>query len=361
MVWECGISGDNVPSTMDKNCVVRKSINNTRESRMESQIETIVSKFATNIQKNIISITQMIKTIKEKIQILRETYVDLIEKNNHKQIFLFCLESFNFQNKTMMYEVDHLQKTFNMLLNRTYRDYYKLYNIILKLFEEYKLENKTQKTHPEYRDLDINAEFSLEEISEIHNDVIYLTCVLIDKYKESEEMIRQYKTKSKTGIYIINLINTIEYDNAILKDQIDLYINYLLFFQDTQTTYLSKLKHKTDNFLKEIDNDITFKEEEPNVEELNTEEPKDDLIKEEEQKKNEKKDEQKKEEPKKDEPKKDEPKKEEPKDNNLVSGDENNTVGIDSSEMHENIGIIVYENPLNSETQKIEKRRGRRI
>ena len=317
---------------------------------MESQIETIVSKFATNIQKNIISITQMIKTIKEKIQILRETYVDLIEKNNHKQIFLFCLESFNFQNKTMMYEVDHLQKTFNMLLNRTYRDYYKLYNIILKLFEEYKLENKTQKTHPEYRDLDINAEFSLEEISEIHNDVIYLTCVLIDKYKESEEMIRQYKTKSKTGIYIINLINTIEYDNAILKDQIDLYINYLLFFQDTQTTYLSKLKHKTDNFLKEIDNDITFKEEEPNVEEpnveeLNTEEPKDDLIKEEEQKKNEKKDEQ----------------KEEPKDNNLVSGDENNTVGIDSSEMHENIGIIVYENPLNSETQKIEKRRGRRI
>ena len=326
---------------------------------MESQIETIVSKFATNIQKNIISITQMIKTIKEKIQILRETYVDLIEKNNHKQIFLFCLESFNFQNKTMMYEVDHLQKTFNMLLNRTYRDYYKLYNIILKLFEEYKLENKTQKTHPEYRDLDINAEFSLEEISEIHNDVIYLTCVLIDKYKESEEMIRQYKTKSKTGIYIINLINTIEYDNAILKDQIDLYINYLLFFQDTQTTYLSKLKHKTDNFLKEIDNDITFKEEEPNVEELNTEEPKDDLIKEEEQKKNEKKDEQKEEQ--NEEPKKEEPKKEEQKDNNLVSGDENNTVGIDSSEMHENIGIIVYENPLNSETQKIEKRRGRRI
>lgn len=302
----------------------------------------------------------MIKTIKEKIQILRETYVDLIEKNNHKQIFLFCLESFNFQNKTMVYEVDHLHKTFNILLNRTYRDYYKLYNIILKLFEEYKLENKTQKTHPEYRDLDINAEFSLEEISEIHNDVIYLTCVLIDKYKESEEMIRQYKTKSKTGIYIINLINTIEYDNAILKDQIDLYINYLLFFQDTQTTYLSKLKHKTDNFLKEIDNDITFKEEEPNVEELNTEEPKDDLIKEEEQKKNEKKDEQK-EELKKEEPKKEEPKKEEPKDNNLVSGDENNTVGIDSSEMHENIGIIVYENPLNSETQKIEKRRGRRI
>ena len=225
---------------------------------MEASIEKIVADFATNIQHNITNITHTIKIVKDKIQILRDIYGDLIEKNNHKQIFLFCLESFNFQNKTLLYESDHLHKTFIMLLNRTYRDYYKLYNIILKLFDEYKLENKTQKKHPEYRDLDVNADFSLEEISNIHDDVIYLTCVLIDKYKESEAVIRQYKTKSKTGIYIINFINTIEYDNAILKDQIDLYINYLFFFQDTQTTYLSKLNKKMVGFLNEIEEDIKF-------------------------------------------------------------------------------------------------------
>jgi hypothetical protein len=282
---------------------------------MESQIEKIVGEFTTNIQRNIISITHTIKTIREKINILRETYVDLTEKNNHKQIFLFCLESFNFQNKTMLYEVEHLHKTFNILLNRTYRDYYKLYNIILKLFEEYNLENKNQKSHPEYRDLDINSEFTLEQISDIHDDVIYLTCVLIDKYKESETMIRQYKKQSKTGIYIINLINTIEYDNAILKDQIDLYTNYLLFFQDTQTTYLSKLNNKIDCFLQEINQDITFqKEDEPKVEEPKVEEPKVEEPKVEEPKVEEPKvDEPKADEPKMDEPKADEPKMEEPK------------------------------------------------
>ncbi len=283
---------------------------------MESQIEKIVGEFATNIQKNIISIAQTIKTIREKIQILRETYVDLIDKNNHKQIFLFCLESFNFQNKTMMYEVEHLHKTFNILLNRTYRDYYKLYNIILKLFEEYNLENKNQKSHPEYRDLDINSEFTLEQISDIHDDVIYLTCVLIDKYKESETMIHQYKKQSKTGIYIINLINTIEYDNAILKDQIDLYINYLLFFQDTQTTYLSKLNNKIDCFLQEIHNDITFQKDEPKEDLIKTPESNtDELTKVEEPKEEEPKEEEpKEEEPNTDEPNTDEPKDEEPKD-----------------------------------------------
>ena len=230
------------------------------QEEMEANIEKIVANFETNIQYNIINISNTIKVVKNKIQILRDIYIDLIDKNNHKQIFLFCLESFNFQNKTLLYESDHIHKTFIILLNRTYCDYYKLYNIILKLFDEYKLENKTQKKHPEYRDLEVNTEYSLEEISNIHDDVIYLACVLIDKYKESEALICKYKTKSKTGIYIVNLINTIEYDNAILKDQIDLYINYLFFFQDTQTTYLSKLNNKIVGFLNEIEEDINLQD-----------------------------------------------------------------------------------------------------
>lgn len=306
---------------------------------MEASIEKIVADFATNIQHNITNITHIIKIVKDKIQIMRDIYGDLIEKNNHKQIFLFCLESFNFQNKTLLYESDHLHKTFIMLLNRTYRDYYKLYNIILKLFDEYKLENKTQKKHPEYRDLDVNADFSLEEISNIHDDVIYLTCVLIDKYKESEAVIRQYKTKSKTGIYIVNFINTIEYDNAILKDQIDLYINYLFFFQDTQTTYLSKLNKKMESFLNEIEDDIKFQDE---TEEMISESQDEQVIN---QVTNQ------------DEPVTNQ-------DNQVINQDEN-LVGINSTELNENIGISIQENPMlvNTETQNSktvnEKRRMR--
>lgn len=317
---------------------------------MEANIEKIVADFATNIQKNILNITSTIKIVKDKIQILRDIYTDLIEKNNHKQIFLFCLESFNFQNKTLLYEADHFHKTFNILLNRTYRDYYKLYNIILKLFDEYKLENKTQKKHPEYRDLDVNAEFTLDEISNIHDDVIYLTRVLIDKYKESEALIRQYKTKSKTGIYIINLINTIEYDNAILKDQIDLYINYLFFFQNTQTTYFEKLDTKLMSFLNEIDQDIKFQNpDEPVVE--------DDVIVEEDAKKNEIIV----------ETKKNEVTNVDVKNENTINGEGkkedtaeiDTSFGISSNEIVENIEINVAEK-TNDENKNDKRRGGRR-
>lgn len=227
---------------------------------METTIDTITTDFSTKIQQNITSIDTTIKTIKEKIQILRNIYIELTELNGHKQIFLFCLETFNFQNKMMINETDHLHKSFNMLLNRTYRDYYKLYGIILKLYEDYKLENPTTQKHPEYKDLDINTEFTLEQITNIHSDVICLTSTLILKYREGERVISGYRTKSRTGIHIINLINTIEYDNSILKDQIQLYINYLTFFQETQYNYFSKLDQKMKAFLEEIKKDINFQE-----------------------------------------------------------------------------------------------------
>ena len=230
------------------------------ENTLENTIETNKNDFSSNTQETIKSIDATIKTVKEKIQILRNMYVELTESNGHKQIFLFCLETFNFQNKMMLNETDHLHKTFNMLLNRAYRDYYKLYGIILKLFEEYKLENPTSQKHPECKDLDTNTEFTLDEITNIHNDVVSLTSALISKFREGERIISGYRTKSRTGIHIINLINTIEYDNSILKDQIQLYLNYLTFFQETQYNYFIKLDQRMKTFLEEIMRDIKFQE-----------------------------------------------------------------------------------------------------
>lgn len=227
---------------------------------MENTIESNKKDFSSKTQETIKSIDATIKTIKEKIQILRNMYIELTESNGHKQIFLFCLETFNFQNKMMINETDHLHKIFSMLMNRTYRDYYKLHGIILKLFEEYKMENSTNQKHPECKDLDINTEYTLDEISNIHNDVTCLTSVLIEKYREGESVINNYRTKSRTGIHIINLINTIEYDNSILKDQIQLYINYLTFFQETQYSYFLKLDQRMKTFLEEIVKDINFQE-----------------------------------------------------------------------------------------------------
>jgi hypothetical protein len=132
------------------------------------------------------------------------------------------------------------------------------------------------------------------------------------------------------GFSLSNFLNTLVHENKLLYEQIELYVNYMCFFQISQKKQLKNIYSKIIDFDKEIDENININKtysiddiEIDNIQldsldndtnnlslliqdkEMNTlEEP----IEEEP-----KKEEPKKEEPKKEEPKKEEPKKEEPK------------------------------------------------
>ena len=95
-------------------------------------IEKLKVNFANliTIKKNI---TKTKTTIGEQINKLKSVYNDLIKANN-KKIFLFCLDSFFFQYKTFLMEIDHIDKTRTMINNRMYCDYYKLFKIIIIFF-----------------------------------------------------------------------------------------------------------------------------------------------------------------------------------------------------------------------------------
>jgi len=211
--------------------------------------------------KNIVDKIVEIKTaIKKKLSQLKEIHTDLIKDNDSKKIFLICLESFHFQYKAMHFDSDNLHRNFLMLTNRAYCDYYNLYNMLHKLFEDYKIDIPTLTHHLIYNDLEPFCEYSLENIYLVHDNAVELITCLIGKLRENELSINKYKSKSQSGIRIVNFINTLEYDNKILRDQIELYTNYCTFFQDTQLKYFIKLLDKIKTLQDEIDEDVQFHE-----------------------------------------------------------------------------------------------------
>ena len=218
-------------------------------------------------------IVEMRAAIKKKLSQLKEIHAELINDNDSKKIFLICLESLHFQYKAMLFDSDNLQRNFLMLTNRAYCDYYNLYNMLHKLFDDYKIDIPTFTQHPVYNDLEPFAEYSLENIYLMHDNAVELITCLISKLRENELSVNKYKSKSQTGIRIANFINTLEYDNKILRDQIELYTNYCTFFQDTQLKYFTKLLNKIKNLQDEIDEDIKFHEtpwDETNINEKDT-------------------------------------------------------------------------------------------
>jgi hypothetical protein len=214
-----------------------------------------------NVKDTIGKIVEIKITLKRKLAQLKEIHDDLIKDNGSKKIFLICLESFHFQYKVMIFDTDNLHRNFLLLTNRAYCDYYNLYNLLHKLFEEeYKIDIPTTKKHLVYNDLEPFSEYKLDDLYLVYENAFELLTCLIGKLRENENLVKKYKSKSQSGIRIDNFINTLEYDNNILRDRIDLYTNYFDFFQNTQLKYFTKLLEKITALQKDIDSDIQIHE-----------------------------------------------------------------------------------------------------
>ena len=211
---------------------------------------------------NIVSLkTEIARTkiqVSEKLQHLKDIYSEL-SKTNTKKIFLFCLDSFYFQYKTFAIEMDNIDRFRILMNNRMYCDYYKLYNIILtniKENNEITLVESEIKTFPPYKDLEPFQEYKIEDIKDIHENILLLINKLHTFSTSKKYNIDHYNEKHHIGFSISNFINTLEYENRLTNEQISLYINYLSFFHISQKKQVQRLFSRINDFHKEVNDNI---------------------------------------------------------------------------------------------------------
>ena len=196
-----------------------------------------------------------------KISRFKTIYDEMIHLNNAKKHFLVCLEALHFQYKMFVAEQESLTKTMALLVNRVYRDYYHYYNAIVKELAKYEVSQPVvEKQHLVYKDTEPNAEFQAEDIALVFDNIVVLLNSISLKYNENEMVIQQYKTRSTTGIFIGNLINTLEYDNSVLDDHAKLFFKSVEFTIRTQSAYFAKLLKRFQSSVEDIDGEVSFHE-----------------------------------------------------------------------------------------------------
>lgn len=206
-------------------------------------------------------IAKVKKVVVDKLSQLKEVYNDLI-KTNTKKIFLFCLDSFYFQYKTFAMEIEHIDRYRALMNNRMYCDYYKLYNIIVSHIKE----NKTDididqiefKSYPAYKDLEPFQEYKIEDIKDIHENILRIITELYKQTYSKGDSIQHYNENHKVGFSISNFLNTLEYENRLLREQISLYMNYVSFFHISQKRQLNRLHSRMQEFYREVDENINI-------------------------------------------------------------------------------------------------------
>jgi hypothetical protein len=232
------------------------------------QIETFKSSFNDILQYHY-QITEVRSVIKNKLNELKQLYGKLVKRNN-KKIYLFCLDSFYFQYKTLAVELDNIQRYITMMNNRIYGDCYKLYHIILVENSShdtdiYQLLSDFKKYTP-YKDLDPFHEYKMSEIIRIHNDILRTLNHLHVRFLKKEYSISEYHDSISSGMSIGNFMQTLSYENTLMKEQLLLYVNYLTFFHKSHNGYLIKLFTRIQSFQNEIDEEILSNNQQTNQE-----------------------------------------------------------------------------------------------
>ena len=210
-------------------------------------------------------IRKIFNEIETKINLLKSIYVELI--NTHQDnAYILGIDSFHFQNKMIESENDFISKTFVDIDNRMYCEYYKLY----KMIQEYikteindvhfisKLQSSSKK-FPVYKDLDNSKNYEFNITADLHQTIIQTILELGDYLSNKMSKLSDDTKQYKKGLYIDNMIHTINYSNAILIERINMFIRFMETFNKHHTKYFTRLQSKSKLMLDIINEDIIIK------------------------------------------------------------------------------------------------------
>jgi hypothetical protein len=196
---------------------------------------------------------------------LKNIYNDFIKINN-EILCVFSLDSLHFQAKIIDIEYDDMKRLFSSILNRMYCDFFKLYKIITDYINTNINDKKVKEMininnqYPIYKDLEPFKVYDFDTIENIHDVILELMRSLINLNTQKESELKKYQSKNKFGFNIDNFVNTIMFNNIMLREKIHLFINYLSFFHKLQIKYLSRYISKLELVISQVDSDINFEE-----------------------------------------------------------------------------------------------------
>ena len=209
------------------------------------------------------SILNVIKKLHIKINELQEIHIELNLKNKN---FTLGLDSLNFQNRLLDIEFENFQGLFKFINNRIYRDYYKFFRIVITYVKENItdpriLSSTSHMEYPIYKDLEPYKEYEFSFVSDIHYNITRIITELQNVLIEKEQELKNDEVKSELGLNIHNYINDEKHRNYLIKNKINLFVNYLRVFNNYHEKYLQRFNLKIKLLYGQIQTDIRIEHE----------------------------------------------------------------------------------------------------
>jgi hypothetical protein len=202
-------------------------------------------------------------TLEIRMNKLKDMYAEFVN-NNKGNLFVFGLDSFRFQGKLIDIEYSDMKRLFLAITNRMYCEYFKLFKIIIEYIKENcddkKLQDfiKVNDNYPIYKDLEPFKQYDFEIIQNLHELLITILTSLNSILINKEYDLKVYQSKNNIGLNIDNFVNTLNFNNIMMREKIILFITYLEFFHKLHNKYFKRFTTKLQLMYGQITHDIKF-------------------------------------------------------------------------------------------------------
>lgn len=187
-------------------------------------------------------------------------------QNTHESnsIFTMGLDSFHFQNKLIEMEYDNLVNLFRAIDNRIYCEYYKLYHMIqhyvirdIDIFD--KIKQPMRKTYPVYKDLEPLKVYDFSVIMDLQQNIVHVLNDINEYIESKNKELTTVSTQSEQGLNIHTIVTMHHYTNAMIQENVNVFMGYLEAFNTQHGRYITSLSRKLSLFLAITNEEITLK------------------------------------------------------------------------------------------------------
>lgn len=217
------------------------------------------------------SIADLQKRIQGYFELLQQRTLKIKEfhsefvKNSKSEIFVFGLDSLNFQCKLIDLEYEDLRRLYLAINNHMYCEYFKLYKIIVSYILHQSFDKKIvdlTKGHkfPVYKDLEPFKEYDFVVVNDIHETILLLLNAILGFLEGKEHELQFHTAKRDIGLNIDNFISSFEFDLKMIREKINLFFNYLAYFHKLHLKQLQRFCTKIQSLHSHVNKDIKFDE-----------------------------------------------------------------------------------------------------
>lgn len=199
----------------------------------------------------LVNVTHLTQTIKDQ-------YNKLLQSASQSTDIYLGIDSFNFQNKMLTMRLSDIQRQYNIVSNRLYCDYYKIYKAVKKYVETSCLDIPVINISVEvYKDLDMEKVYEFKQIIKlqnvIHQYIKNLSDILVVKNMSIQKFIDSDMQGYNVNYYIIE-----EHAHITMHtEKTRLFISYLESCNVYHNKYMINIFYQIQFLIQTIKKDVS--------------------------------------------------------------------------------------------------------